>query len=191
MLFKYEKKNEDILELKIKALIKLKLKAQSATTGQPVGPLLGQYGIPLVPFCKEFNERTSNYNSDTEVFVILKLFIDNSYTFGIKMPSLSFLLLRASKIVVESSENSIIEEPIEKVEVPGITTYQLYEVVKYKCAQENNSDLSSRSMTIKKSMILRSLGTLSTISTIYHIGKTVDKNTEGGISFKKKIQKKK
>jgi large subunit ribosomal protein L11 len=169
MLLKYEKRNEDILELKIKALIKLKLKAQSATTGQPVGPLLGQYGIPLVPFCKEFNERTSNYNSDTEVFVILKLFVDNSYTFEIKMPSLSFLLLRASKIVVDSSENSIVEDNIEKVEVPGITSYQLYEVVKYRLLAEKKEDIIPMSMMMTKGMILRSLGTLSSISTIYHI----------------------
>jgi len=164
-------KKVNLVDLKIKAVIKLKIKAQSATTGQPVGPLLGQYGIPLVPFCKEFNERTSNYNSDAEVFVILKLYVDNSYTFEVKMPSLSFLLLRASTKVVESSENSIVEDHdnIETVEVPGITSYQLYEVVKYRLAQEKKEEISPTSMLITKGMILRSLGTLSSISTIYQI----------------------
>lgn len=148
--------------LKLKAVIRIKLKAQSATSGQPVGPLLGQYGIPLIPFCKEFNERTLNYNSDVEVFVILKLFVDNSYTFVIKMPSLSFLIIRASRLLVANSVfNPLLI--IDEVEVPSITVYQLYEVVNYiqlskKCTNTTNN--------VIKELLFKSLGTLKSINSI-------------------------
>ena len=149
--------------LKLKAIIRIKLNAQSATSGQPVGPLLGQFGVPLIPFCKEFNERTSNYHADVEVFVIMKLFVDNSYTFSIKPPSLSFLLIRASNIWKDSvkqlldNKSNLLELASEPISV--LTTFQLYEIVLYK-----NNILSNN--IINKELFKKSLGTLRSISSI-------------------------
>ena len=152
--------------IKLKAMIRIKLNAQCATTGQPVGPLLGQYGIPVMPFCKEFNKRTSMFHSDVVVFVVMKLFLDNSYTFVIKSPSTSFLLIRASilwkKEFLEQKELSPMFD-LEYEPLPSLTAFQLYEVVVYK--QKN---LFSSSLKLNnKELCLKSVGTLKSISSIY------------------------
>jgi hypothetical protein len=50
-------------------IIRLRIKSMSATSGPPIGPVLGQYAIPISKFCSEFNERTKVYNENVEVFV--------------------------------------------------------------------------------------------------------------------------
>jgi len=74
----------------LSSVIYLQIKANSAASGPPIGPLLGQCGIPAAPFCKEFNDRTTIYNSTVICSVVLYLFADDQYQFDIKFPTSSY-----------------------------------------------------------------------------------------------------
>lgn len=157
------------MNLKIKTIISLKINANSATTGTPVGPILGQYGIPAGPFCKSFNDQTFNYKKDVNLIVIIKLYNDNSYMLNIKLPSLSFLLLRASNSSILFFNNMYKKNKLQyyldtfegkhqiSKELKLLTVYQLYEVINYivykKTILENSSFL-------KKQLCLKSVGIL-------------------------------
>ena len=81
---------------KIKALVKLNLPAGKATPAPPVGPALGQHGVPLMDFCKEFNARTSKMGDDV-IPVVLTVYEDRTFTFITKSPITSSLILKALK----------------------------------------------------------------------------------------------
>ncbi len=79
---------------KVKAIIKLQIQAGKATPAPPVGPALGQHGINIMAFCKEYNERTASQ----EGFIIpaeITVYEDRSFAFTTKMPPVSDLLRRA------------------------------------------------------------------------------------------------
>jgi large subunit ribosomal protein L11 len=79
---------------KIKAVIKLQISAGKATPAPPVGPALGQHGVNIMSFCKEYNERTASQ----EGYVIpaeITVYVDRSFTFITKAPPASDLLRRA------------------------------------------------------------------------------------------------
>ncbi len=80
-----------VKQKKIKAKIKLQLHAGKATPAPPVGPALGQYGVPLMEFCKEFNARTAKMGDDL-IPVELVVFEDKSFTFITKTPVTSELI---------------------------------------------------------------------------------------------------
>jgi large subunit ribosomal protein L11 len=79
---------------KVKAIIKLQIPAGKATPAPPVGPALGQHGINIMAFCKEYNERTAAQDG----FIIpaeITVYEDRSFNFVTKMPPVSNLLRRA------------------------------------------------------------------------------------------------
>jgi large subunit ribosomal protein L11 len=84
------------LELEIQNIIYLKIKAQNATSGPPIGPIFGQCGIPAAPFCKEFNDRSSIFNTEVELYVNVYIYNDNSYDFDIELPSNSYFIKKAA-----------------------------------------------------------------------------------------------
>jgi large subunit ribosomal protein L11 len=79
---------------KIKAIIKLQIPAGQANPAPPVGPALGQHGINIMGFCKEYNERTSS-QSGSIIPVEITVFDDRSFTFITKTPPTSDLLKKA------------------------------------------------------------------------------------------------
>ncbi len=79
---------------KIKAVIKLQIPAGQANPAPPVGPALGQHGVNIMAFCKEYNERTSN-QAGSIVPVEITVFNDNSFTFITKTPPTADLLKKA------------------------------------------------------------------------------------------------
>lgn len=79
---------------KVKALVKLQISAGKATPAPPVGPALGPYGINIMAFCKEYNERTSSQEGYI-IPVDLTIYEDRSFTFVTKMPPVSDLVRRA------------------------------------------------------------------------------------------------
>jgi len=82
---------------KVKTTIKLQIQAGKATPAPPVGPALGQHGINIMAFCKEYNERTASQ----EGYIIpaeITVYEDRSFTFTTKMPPVSDLLRRALSI---------------------------------------------------------------------------------------------
>ena len=87
---------------KVTALIKLALPAAKATPAPPVGPALGQHGVNIAAFCKEYNAKTN----DKIGFIIpveISVYEDRSYTFILKTPPASVLLANAAKIKKGSS----------------------------------------------------------------------------------------
>lgn len=82
---------------KISGYIKLQIPAGKATPAPPVGPALGQHGVNIMGFCKEFNERTSK-DAGLIIPVVITVFQDKSYTFVTKTPPAAVLLKKACKL---------------------------------------------------------------------------------------------
>lgn len=118
---------------KVKAIIKLQIPAGKATPAPPVGPALGQHGINIMAFCKEYNERTVAQ----EGFIIpaeITVYDDRSFTFVTKMPPVSDLLRRA--LAVEKGSGNPGTEKVGK-----ISKEKLYEIARSKMKDLNTSDV--------------------------------------------------
>ena len=87
---------------KVMALIKLQLPAGKATPAPPVGPALGQHGVYIMGFCKEFNERTAK-DAGLVIPVVITVYSDRSFTFITKTPPAAVLIKKACKIESGSS----------------------------------------------------------------------------------------
>ncbi len=82
---------------KVQGYIKLQIAAGKATPAPPVGPALGQHGVNIMGFCKEFNERTSK-DAGLIIPVVITVYQDKSFTFVTKTPPAAVLLKKACKI---------------------------------------------------------------------------------------------
>lgn len=80
---------------KILGYIKLQVKAGSATPSPPIGPALGQRGVNIMGFCKEFNARTENVEKGTPLPTIITVYQDKSFTFVTKTPPATFFIKQA------------------------------------------------------------------------------------------------
>ena len=118
---------------KVRAVIKLQIQAGKATPAQPVGPALGQHGINIMGFCKEYNERTAN-QAGSIVPVEITVYEDRSFTFITKTPPTSDLLKKAAGVDKGSSTPN-------KDKVGQITKAQLREI-----AQTKMKDLNATSV---------------------------------------------
>lgn len=120
---------------KVTALIKLALPASKATPAPPVGPALGQHGVNIAAFCKEYNART-NDKMGLIIPVEISVYEDRSYTFVLKTPPASVLLANAAKIKKGS--------PIpNRVSVGSITKAQLEEIATTKLPDLNTLKIAS------------------------------------------------
>jgi large subunit ribosomal protein L11 len=118
---------------KLVKIIKLALAAGKATPAPPVGPALGQYGLNIMNFCKEYNARTAD-KGDLIIPVDISAFDDRSFTFVLKTPPASVLLAKAANIKKGSGEPN-------KVNVGSITREQLEEIAKIKLPDLNASEI--------------------------------------------------
>jgi large subunit ribosomal protein L11 len=123
---------------KVVAIIKLALPAGKATPAPPVGPALGQHGANIAAFCKEYNAKTSD-KGDLIIPVEISVYEDRSYSFILKTPPASILLLKAAtiekgtgepnQIVVGSINRSNLEE-IARIKLPDLNTDNIKEAMK-------------------------------------------------------------
>jgi large subunit ribosomal protein L11 len=120
---------------KITALIKLALPAGKATPAPPVGPALGQHGVNIAAFCKEYNART-NDKAGLIIPVEISVYEDRSYTFILKTPPASVLLANAANIKSGSAEPN-------RKKVGSITKAQLEEIANTKLPDLNTTKISS------------------------------------------------
>jgi large subunit ribosomal protein L11 len=120
---------------KINAIIKLALPAGKATPAPPVGPALGQHGVNIAAFCKEYNARTGD-KVGLIIPVEISVYEDRSYKFVLKTPPASVLLANAAKI----KKGSAIPN---KTKVGSITQAQLEEIANIKLPDLNTTKLSS------------------------------------------------
>ena len=120
---------------KLLAIIKLALPAGRATPAPPVGPALGQHGLNIMSFCKEYNARTAD-KGDLIIPVEISAFEDRSFTFILKTPPASVLLAKAANVKKGSAEPN-------KINVGSIKREQLEEIAKIKLPDLNVIDISS------------------------------------------------
>jgi large subunit ribosomal protein L11 len=119
---------------KIKAQIKLHVPAGAANPAPPVGPALGQHGVNIMQFCKQFNDQTKNRDG-LILPVIISVFEDKTFSFIIKSPPTSVLLKRAANLAKASGLAG--KEIIGKV-----NRKQLEEIAKQKMADLNTADMN-------------------------------------------------
>ena len=116
----------------VKQILKLQINAGQANPSPPVGPALGQAGVNIMQFCKDFNASTQSQAGDL-LPTIITVYKDSSFTFVTKQPPAAVLLKKAAGLASGSAEPN-------KVKVGKITKEQLLEVVKAKIADLNTND---------------------------------------------------
>jgi large subunit ribosomal protein L11 len=126
---------------KVTALIKLALPAGKATPAPPVGPALGQHGVNIAAFCKDYNAATTD-SLGLIIPVEISVYEDRSYTFILKTPPASVLLVNAAKIKKGSSKPNLIN-------VGSITKVQLEEIASIKLPDLNTTELNSAMKIVK------------------------------------------
>lgn len=110
---------------KVIGLIKLQIAAGKASPAPPVGPALGQHGLNIMGFCKEFNEKTSS-QAGLIIPVIITVYQDRTYSFVLKTPPAAVLLKKACKINSGSGEpNKTKVATISKAEVQKIAEMKM------------------------------------------------------------------
>ena len=111
---------------KIDAYIKLQVPAGKANPSPPVGPALGQHGLNIMEFCKEFNLKTQNMEQNIPVPVIITVFNDKSFTFITKTPPAAILLKQAAGITTGSSRPNVEKVgTVSRSQVEGIAAIKM------------------------------------------------------------------
>ena len=125
---------------KVAALIKLQVTAGKANPSPPVGPALGQHGLNIMQFCKEFNSRTQG-QGDLTIPVVITAYADRSFSFITKTPPASVLLRKAAKLEKGSGEPN-------KVKVGKVTSQQVREIAELKMPDLNTTDVEQAMRSI-------------------------------------------
>ena len=120
---------------KIEGYIKLQIPAGKATPAPPVGPALGQHGVNIVEFTKQFNAKTADMG-DTVVPVVITVYADRSFSFITKTPPAAVLIKKAAKIQSGSGEPN-------KKKVAKITKAQVQEIAETKLPDLNAASLEA------------------------------------------------
>jgi large subunit ribosomal protein L11 len=120
---------------KITGYVKLQIPAGEATPAPPVGPALGQQGVNIMDFCKNFNARTLPQKG-LIIPVVITVYADRSYTFITKTPPAAILLLKAAGVPKGSGTPN-------KEKVGSVTKQQVEDIAKTKMPDLNSADLSA------------------------------------------------
>ena len=126
---------------KVEGLIKLQIAAGDATPAPPVGPALGQKGVNIMDFCKQFNARTAD-QPGMIIPVVITVYSDRSFTFVTKTPPAAVLLKKAAGLQSASGEPN-------KKKVATLKTAQVEEIAKIKMPDLNAADLEGATAMIK------------------------------------------
>jgi large subunit ribosomal protein L11 len=130
---------------KITGYIKLQLPAGKANPAPPVGPALGQHGVNIMAFCKEFNAKTQKLG-ETVVPIVITVYADRSFTFVMKSAPASILIKKALGLKV-GKPGSGSKEP-NKQKVGKITWDQLRQIAQEKLEDMNASDVEQAAKSI-------------------------------------------
>lgn len=128
---------------KVQALIKLQVPAGKANPAPPVGPSLGQHGVNIMQFCKEFNARTQAQAADgLTIPVLITVYVDRSFTFITKTPPASVLIKKEIGLPLGKKPASGSREP-GKTKVGKITIDQCKKIAKAKLTDLNCYDVEA------------------------------------------------
>ena len=134
---------------KIEGYIKLQVPAGAATPSPPIGPALGQRGVNIMEFCKQFNASTQELEKGMPIPTVITVFADRSFTFVTKTPPASFLIKKAAGLKSGSKEPG-------KVSAGTIKRSQLSEIAQTKMADLNANNIEAATKIIEGSA--RSMG---------------------------------
>jgi len=126
---------------KVVGTIELMLPAQQASPAPPVGPALGQHGVNIMEFVKQFNAASREFEPGTVVPVVITVYQDRSFTFIMKTPPVSYLLKKAAGVEKGSSDP-------KKQKIGRITLKQLEEIARTKLKDMNTDDLQAAMRTV-------------------------------------------
>ncbi len=126
---------------KVMALIKLQVPAAKATPAPPIGPALGQHGVNIPGFCKEFNDRTAK-QAGLIIPVVITVYADRSFTFITKTPPASILIKKA--LGIEKGSDSP-----NKNKIATLTQDQVREIATTKLPDLNAADLEGAMNMVK------------------------------------------
>ncbi len=127
---------------KVKTQIKLQIPAGGANPAPPVGPALGQHGVNIMDFCKQFNERTKSNEPGMIIPAVITVFEDRSFSFITKMPPMSALLKKAAGLAKASGEPN-------RNKVGKITKAQALEVAKTKLPDLNTDNVEQALLMVR------------------------------------------
>lgn len=125
---------------KVSGYIKLQIPAGKANPAPPIGPALGQHGVNIMGFCKEFNAKTQKLG-ETVVPVVITVYADRSFSFIMKSAPASILIKQALKLKSGSAEPN-------KNKVGNLTWAQIREIAQIKLEDMNANDLDAASKSI-------------------------------------------
>lgn len=126
----------------IKTLIKLQIPAGAANPAPPVGPALGQHGVNIMDFCKQFNEKTKKLEQGVPIPVVITVFEDRTFTFITKMPPMAALIKKAAGLAKGSGEPN-------KTKVGKLNLKQVEEVARQKLVDLNTKDVKQAMEMVK------------------------------------------
>ena len=121
---------------KVTGFVKLQVPAGAANPAPPVGPALGQHGVNIMEFCKQFNARTQKMEAGMPIPVVITVFQDRSFTFVTKTPPVSYFLKKAAGI--ESGAKTVGTQIVGRV-----TKAQVEEIAKQKMPDLNCDTVES------------------------------------------------
>ena len=133
---------------KVEGTLKLQIPAGAANPSPPVGPALGQRGINIMEFCKAFNEKTKD-KAGFKIPVEITVYADKSFTFTLKQPPMSQLIMKAASLK-KGSDNPL------KNKVAKLTKEQIMTIVDQKIADLNTNDVEQAAKIVEGSC--RSMG---------------------------------
>jgi large subunit ribosomal protein L11 len=125
---------------KVVGFVKLQIPAGQATPAPPVGPALGQKGVNIMEFCKQFNARTQD-KQGLVIPVVITVYSDKSFTFITKTPPAAVLLIKEAKIEKGSGEPN-------RVKVAKVTAEQVRKIAEMKMPDLNASDIEAAASMI-------------------------------------------
>ncbi len=129
---------------KILGYIKLQVKAGSATPSPPIGPALGQRGVNIMGFCKEFNARTAEMEKGTPLPTVITVYQDKSFTFVTKTPPATYFLKQAAGLTSGAKQTG-------KEVVGQVTRQQLRDIAERKMKDLNANDIEAAARIIEGS----------------------------------------
>ena len=131
---------------KVSGFIKLQVPAGKANPSPPIGPALGQHGVNIMEFCKQYNAATESQRGSI-VPVEITVYSDRSFTFITKTPPAPILIKKAAGLATQKKPGSGSKEP-NKVKVGKITQKQLRDIATLKMPDLNTTDVESAMKTI-------------------------------------------
>src|SRR5438132_12108541 len=131
---------------KVTGMVKLQLPAGKANPAPPVGPALGQHGVNIMGFCKEFNAKTAG--GDMIIPVVITVYAHRSFSFILKTPPVSVLLKKFAGLPTSKKPGAGSKEP-NKTKVGKVTEQQVRELAEVKMQDRNCTDIEAAMRPIR------------------------------------------